>query len=54
MSGNWERSCFSEMVSWAMAWMGRCFLIRREGTGERQSRGRYTDDSFLVKCLEAS
>ena len=37
-----------------MASIGRCFLMGGVGTVERQSRGRYTEDSPLVKCREES
>ena len=52
--GKRERPPMSGMTRCAIASMGRCFLMGGLGTVERQSRGRYTEDSPLVRCREES
>ena len=41
-------------VRWARASIGRCFVIGGDGISVRQSRGRYTEERPLVRCLDDS
>jgi len=52
--GRRERPSCSGMVRCARASTRRCFLIGGEGTWVRQSRGRYTEERPLVRCLDES
>ena len=52
--GRRERPPMRGMMRCAIASIGRCFLMGGAGTAERQSRGRYTEDSPLVWWREES
>ena len=52
--GRRESPSCSAVVRCARASTGRCFLTGGEGTLVRQSRGRYTEERPLVRCLDAS
>jgi len=54
MRGRRESPSCSGKVRCARASTGRCFLTGGEGTLVRQSRGRYTEERPLVRCLDAS
>ena len=52
--GRRERPSMRGRKRCAMASMGRCLLMGGVGIGVRQSRGRYTDESPLVRWREES